>query len=92
MNEEYISNLGLGKNSSSNRIIGLDLFRICLVLLIFVFHSQMHFGCHYGIFEGFISMGAIAMTGFYILSGFALCYTYGNKNLEEIGNLKNFYI
>ena len=52
----------------------------------------MHFGCHYGIFEGFISMGAIAMTGFYILSGFALYYTYGNKNLEENGNLKNFYI
>ena len=60
-------------SSSSHRAIGLDLMRISLALLIFAFHSRIHvLQCNYGLLNGFIDMGAIAMTGFFLLSGYAL--------------------
>lgn len=52
-------------NSGKNRVVGLDLLRIALALLIFLFHSHIYIlKCDYGIFNEFINMGAIAMTGF----------------------------
>ena len=63
-------------NIGQNRIVGLDFFRVILAVLVFVFHSNMHFGCDYGIFNHFARMGAIAMTGFFMLSGYALTYSY----------------
>ena len=49
-------------------------------------------GYDYGVFNPFISVGAIAMTGFMLLSGFVLYYTYSQKNLLTIGEIKIFYI
>ena len=60
--------------STKMRIIGLDVFRIFLTMLVFAFHSNIHFQCHYGILDNFVSMGAIAMTGFFMLSGFSMFY------------------
>lgn len=76
----------------SKRIIGLDYFRILLAILIFLFHSHIHMGCDYGLFNAFVSVGAIAMTGFMLLSGFVLYYTYSHKNLMHINEMKNFYL
>ncbi len=71
------------------RNIGLDLLRIFLALLIFMFHSNMHFECDYGIFTHFVKMGAIAMTGFFMLSGVSL--SISNQNvLSDIGTYKQF--
>ena len=74
------------------RVVGLDLMRIALAFLIYLFHSNMHFKCDYHILNGFIEVGAIAMTGFFLLSGYALHLTYSNKNLTSIGEIKVFYI
>lgn len=75
----------------TKRNIGLDLFRVSLALLIFLFHSNMHFDCHYGIFDHFARMGAIAMTGFFMLSGYAL--NLSNKNvLTDISEYKKFLL
>lgn len=75
----------------TKRNIGLDLFRVHLALLIFLFHSNMHFDCHYGIFDHFVRLGAIAMTGFFMLSGYAL--NLSNKNvLTDIREYKKFLL
>lgn len=80
------------KISNSNRIVGLDLLRISLALLIYLFHSQMHFQCHYGVMDSFISMGAIAMTAFFMLSGYSLGISNSNHNFSDFEIIKVFYI
>jgi peptidoglycan/LPS O-acetylase OafA/YrhL len=72
------------------RIVGLDLLRFLLALLILMFHSSMHFGCSYGYLTPFVGMGAIAMTAFFMLSGYALYITYFQKNLIKIAEIKRF--
>lgn len=74
------------------RIVGLDLMRVAFALLIFMFHSRMHFKCDYGILNEFVDMGAIAMTGFFMLSGYALYITYSDKDLIKLREIKQFYI
>lgn len=74
------------------RVAGLDLLRVAMALLIYMFHSNMHFGCSYGILNSFVSVGALAMTGFFMLSGYALRLVYGEKNLIEKNELSRFYV
>lgn len=79
-------------DTGKNRIIGLDIFRVCMTFLVFLFHTRMHAGCHYGKMDAFIGMGGgVAMTGFYLLSGYTLYITYQSKRLMEIDELKNYY-
>lgn len=68
------------------------MLRVAMALLIFMFHSKIHFGCSYGILNDFVSVGALAMTGFFLLSGYALRLVYGEKDLMEKKQLKRFYI
>lgn len=65
----------------NKRLIGLDYFRIICVVVIFLFHAQMHLGTDFLIFNDFIKQGAIFMTGFFMLSGFVLYLT----NYKELG-------
>lgn len=77
----------------NQRVIGLDLLRISLALLIFMFHSNIHvLKCEYGILGGFVRMGAIAMTGFFLLSGYAINLSSGRKDMSDIKEIKRFYI
>ena len=76
---------------TKGRIIGLDVFRILLAALVLAFHSTIHFQCYYGILDSFISMGAIAMTGFFMLSGFSLFYVHGDDDMHTFANVKGFY-
>lgn len=78
--------------NSHRRIIGLDIFRILLTLLIFLFHSKLHYGCDYGLLNNFVSMGSIAMTGFFMLSGFSLSVANAEVlRKEEKHSLRQFY-
>ena len=77
----------------NRRVIGLDLFRISLALLIFLFHSHIHsLRCDYGLLNGFVDIGAIAMTGFFLLSGYALNLVYGKKDMTDRKEMKRFYL
>lgn len=68
------------------------MLRISLAILIYMFHSWMHFGCNYSILTDFVSVGAIAMTGFFLLSGYTLRLVYGEQNLMEKHSLGRFYL
>lgn len=76
----------------TERLIGLDLFRIIAVLFVFLFHSHIHIGCQYGFLNDFINMGAIFMTGFYLLSGYALFYANSKNDLSKLENIKTYYL
>lgn len=73
------------------RLIGFDLFRIGAALVIFLFHSQIHIQCDYGFLNEFVSMGAVFMTGFFMLSGFSLYYGYETADFSHLKNIVNFY-
>ena len=79
-------------NTVRDRITGLDVYRITAVFFVFLFHSNMNFNCNYGRGTKYISMGAIYMTAFFLLSGFALFHTWHKKNLTIISIIKQFYI
>lgn len=69
----------------------MDYLRIALAILIFLFHSHIHvLKCDYGIMNGFVSMGAIAMTGFFLLSGYTL--NISNRKVENVGDIRKLYL
>lgn len=73
------------------RLYGLDLFRIALALIIFLFHTTVHFGCDYGLLQGFINSGAVVMTAFFMLSGYTLYYSYQEYEIGNVNDLLFFY-
>ena len=74
------------------RIVGLDILRVGLTLLIFMFHSHIHLlHCSYGIFDDFVNMGAIAMTGFFMLSGYSIQISSGSKDMTNTVEIKQFF-
>lgn len=74
-----------------NRIIGLDILRVLFALIIFFFHSRVHLGCEFGVLNDFFKTPMIGMTGFFMLSGYALMVAYGNKNMWEKSSIVLFY-
>ena len=79
------------KDNKEKRLVLLDVFRVSLALLIFMFHSNIHFQCTYSFLNNFVSVGALAMTGFFLLSGYVLRHVYGERNLIDTKELKRFY-
>ncbi len=77
---------------NKNRMVGLDIFRVFSVLIVFLFHSWMHIDCQYGFIQDFITMGAVFMTGFFMLSGVCLYFSYEEIDLSDIKLIKKFYI
>lgn len=73
------------------RLIGLDIFRITAAFVVFLFHCKIHLGCDFGLLNNFIHMGAIFMTGFFILSGYSLFVAYQKINLMHISEICIFY-
>lgn len=58
-----------------------------------MFHSRIHvLHCNYGVFNPFVDMGAIAMTGFFLLSGYVISLTYGGKDISSKGEIMFFYL
>lgn len=76
---------------SKQRLIGLDLFRIAAALITFWFHSIIHFDCNFGLLQEFLGMGAVMMTGFFMLSGFSLYYVYDGYDLMQMDGMKKFF-
>ena len=71
---------------------GVDLFKIILACITLAFHSNLHFGCTYGVLDPFIKLGAVSMTGFFMVSGFSLYYTYEKRNMFDCRQIRSFYL
>lgn len=76
----------------SRRSAGLDLFRVIAALMVLLFHGHIHHGCSYGPLTWFVSMGAVFMSAFFMLSGYVLFYTYREQSLMQAASLKTFYL
>ena len=75
-----------------NRAAGLDLFRVVAAVMVLLFHCHIHHESSFGPLTGFVSMGAVFMTAFFMLSGYVLFLTYKDKSLVQAPALKNFYL
>lgn len=76
----------------SQRAAGLDLFRVVAAVMVLLFHCNIHHDSSFGPLTGFVSMGAVFMTAFFMLSGYVLFLTYKDKSLVQVPALKNFYL
>ena len=82
----------IDKEKISQRAAGLDLFRILAALMVLLFHCHIHHGSDFGVLTSFVSMGAIFMSAFFMLSGYVLFLTYREQPLIQMANLKRFYL
>ncbi len=76
----------------NSRIVGLDVFRVLAVLVVLMFHTCTNHGCDFGFANGFVRMGAVFMSGFFMLSGYVLFANYSPKPLIDLSHLKQFYL
>lgn len=81
-----------GMKKGEKRMYGLDLLRIAAMVVIFIGHSANQLGCNYYWFAPLIQLRDVAMTLFFMLSGFVLYYNYSKKDLSCFGNIKEFWI
>ena len=82
----------IDKEKAKQRAAGLDLFRVVAAVMVLLFHCHIHHENSFGALTGFVSMGAVFMTAFFMLSGYVLFLTYKDKSLVQAPALKNFYL
>lgn len=79
----------------NNRLVGIDIFRLCLTAIVLMFHSIQHINCFYYSYflQTFISVGgAIVMTGFFMVSGYSIYHSYETKyDFSNIKDISKFY-
>lgn len=82
----------IDKEKAKHRAAGLDLFRVVAAVMVLLFHCHIHHENSFGPLTGFVSMGAVFMTAFFMLSGYVLFLTYKDKPLVQAPALKKFYL
>ncbi len=74
-----------------SRLYAIDLLKFCSVVIVFLFHCNMHLGIQFKSLTPFISQGAVVMDLFFMLSGFALYCRYRDMPLSDRAALAIFY-
>lgn len=96
LDKDIVDNKNLSTDSQfillKKHYIGLDVFRMVAVLSVFAFHTIIHLNAKYGILSDFLSMGAVFMTAFFMLSGFSLFANHAKSDLIRKSTLRAFYI
>ena len=82
----------IDKEKAKQRAAGLDLFRVVAAVMVLLFHCNIHHDNSFGLLTEFVSMSAVFMTAFFMLSGYVLFLTYKDMPLVQGGALKNFYL
>lgn len=77
----------------NKRIDGLNFIRILSMSMILLFHAWLLYGFSIGCtwLDEMISMGAIFVTVFFMLSGFGLRKSNGNLSIRDRRNVLSFY-
>ena len=72
------------------RINTINILRIIFMLMILTFHAMVNYNAFTGWMplDKFISKGAVAVTGFFMISGFTLRYSYEERVKDIVGILK----
>lgn len=67
----------------NNRAEGINFIRIFCMTTILLFHAKIHYGFMIGvaIVDEFISIGAVAIVGFFMISGFCLRTQWRNIDI-----------
>lgn len=82
------------KKISSDNSFGLDLLRICAAFMVYLFHININLKFRTGVLllDQILSVGAVFMGCFFMLSGFVFSYRYGQTDLlASPEKLKSFY-
>ena len=76
------------------RLVGLDLLRILMAVVVFMYHTAVFTNCSYRYpsLNCLASSGGVFMTGFFMLSGFSIGYAMQDKDLKNLNNIKTFWI
>ena len=74
-----------------NRLYGLDVLRIISAIFVCAFHTNGHLGATYGLLTEFVSMSAVFMTLFFMLSGYSLFISNSDKSFLS-GNTYSIYL
>lgn len=90
-NYSSVTSNAIESEHGKQRIVGLDVLRVFFVLLIFFFHSRVHLGCSYGVLNDCFNTPMVGMSGFFMLSGYALVVAYLKKNLFDKQTITLFY-
>ena len=90
MNLDNISRRNL-YSDLKKEYIAVDIIRIVSASIVFMFHTTIHLGCNYWLFQGVSTMGAVFMTMFFIVSGFCLITNWGERDLSQISEVKKFW-
>ena len=70
----------------------LTSLRFFAAMLVVVFHYEPEkFSLLPGFFQSWLETGYEAVTFFYVLSGFILCYVYGDTDFSRRGSLRAFF-
>ncbi|MDX1949279.1 MAG: acyltransferase [Rickettsiales bacterium] len=80
--------------SNKAEISSLTFFRFLTAFIVFLFHCKIHlnFSTNIKFIDKFINNGAVFMTGFFVLSGYIMCYVYKNKDFSKRNEVLNFYL
>lgn len=84
----------LTRKSKSNSIFGLDLLRVAAAAAVYLFHINTNLKFRTGVaaLDTVISVGAVFMVLFFMLSGFMMSYCYGDQDMfTEPNRLSKFY-
>ncbi len=94
MNFKKLKSLLLETSHIKNEVSSLTSFRWLTAFTVFLFHCKIHLGYNFGlkIIDKFLSNGAVFMTGFFVLSGYIMCFVYINKDFRKKTEIYNFYI
>lgn len=61
------------------------------MLIVFAYHANLHLGILFSVMTDFVSVGALCMTGFFMLSGSVIYIKYSDSNFNK-SNLCSYYL
>lgn len=94
MNIANIISNAISSSHIKNEVPSLTSFRFITAFVVFLFHCKIHLGYNTGIalLDKFLNNGAVFMTGFFVLSGYIMCYVYSTKDFRKKSEIYNFYL